>query len=144
MNGNYNAFYRASECRERDVHSATGKYTFSSFSDATALSSDPSLELSYIVAPPRMLLYANVSTQIFSIYSTYVSPEDVHVYSIDEVFMPPVTATTAFLPATLPLLSCDSLSPALTTICSGADLIVGQVESLMQLQRQIVWVLEEG
>lgn len=67
---------------------ATGKYSFSSSSsDATALAADPSLELSYIVAPPRMLLYEKVSTQIFSIYSTYVSPEDIHVYSIDEVFI---------------------------------------------------------
>lgn len=67
---------------------ATGKYCFSSSSsDATALSADPSLELSYIVAPPRMLLYEKVSTQIFAIYSTYVSPEDIHVYSIDEVFI---------------------------------------------------------
>ena len=54
--------------------------------DANALA-DPSLELSYIVAPPRMKLYEKISTQIFSIYMKYVSPDDIHVYSIDEVFM---------------------------------------------------------
>ena len=65
-----------------------GKYHFTSASfDAEALESDPALELSYIVAPPRMKLYEEISTKIFSIYSKYVSPEDIHVYSIDECFL---------------------------------------------------------
>lgn len=65
-----------------------GHYHFTSTSfDAEALENDPALELSYIVAPPRMMLYEKVSTQVFSIYSKYIAPEDIHVYSIDEVFM---------------------------------------------------------
>ncbi len=65
-----------------------GKYQFSSESfDANALASDPSLKLSYIIAPPRMRLYEEVSTKIFSIYMRYISPEDIHVYSIDECFI---------------------------------------------------------
>ena len=65
-----------------------GHYHFTSSSfDAEALENDPALELSYIVAPPRMLLYEKVSTQVFSVYSKYISPEDIHVYSIDEVFI---------------------------------------------------------
>lgn len=44
-------------------------------------------ELEYIVAPPRMALYIKYSADIYSIYMRYVSPEDIHVYSIDEVFM---------------------------------------------------------
>lgn len=65
-----------------------GKYHFTSASfDADALEADPSLELSYIIAPPRMKLYEKISTRIFSIYLKYVSQEDIHVYSIDEVFM---------------------------------------------------------
>lgn len=65
-----------------------GRYHFTSSSfDAEALEKDPALELNYIVAPPRMMLYEKVSTQVFSIYSKYVAPEDIHVYSIDEVFM---------------------------------------------------------
>lgn len=65
-----------------------GHYHFTSSSfDAEALENDPALELSYIVAPPRMLLYEKISTQIFSVYSKYISPEDIHVYSIDEVFI---------------------------------------------------------
>lgn len=65
-----------------------GTYHFTSASfDADALDADPALELSYIVAPPRMMLYEKISTKIFSIYSKYISPEDIHVYSIDECFM---------------------------------------------------------
>ncbi len=68
--------------------SATGKYHFRDSScDAEALNSDPSLELAYITAPPRMKRYEEVSTRIFSIYLKYVSDEDIHVYSIDECFI---------------------------------------------------------
>ena len=51
------------------------------------LEKDPSLELSYIVAPPRMAHYMEHSAKIFETYLKYVAPEDIHVYSIDEVFM---------------------------------------------------------
>ncbi len=54
---------------------------------AEALAADPSLKLSYIVAPPRMRLYEEISTKIFSIYMRYISAEDIHVYSIDECFI---------------------------------------------------------
>ena len=65
-----------------------GRYHFNATSfDANALVSDPSLELSYIVAPPRMKRYEKVSAKIFSIYMKHISPDDIHVYSIDECFM---------------------------------------------------------
>ena len=48
---------------------------------------NPSLALSYIAAPPRMSLYMDYSTRIFNIYLRYVSSEDMHVYSVDEVFL---------------------------------------------------------
>lgn len=51
------------------------------------LNSNPSLELSYIVAPPQMALYMEYSARIYWIYLKYIAPEDIHVYSIDEVFM---------------------------------------------------------
>ncbi len=51
------------------------------------LEQDPALELAYYVAPPRMRLYEEYSTRIYSIYLRYVAPEDIHVYSIDEVFI---------------------------------------------------------
>ena len=49
--------------------------------------SDPSVALAYITASPRMSLYMKYSTQIYQIYLRYFAPEDIHVYSIDEVFI---------------------------------------------------------
>ncbi|MBO7589148.1 MAG: DNA methylase [Bacteroidaceae bacterium] len=49
--------------------------------------SDPSAALGYITAPPQMAHYMEVSSRIYSIYLKYVAPEDIHVYSIDEVFI---------------------------------------------------------
>lgn len=54
---------------------------------APELQENPALEIDYIVAPPRMALYMKYSTRIYNIYLKYVAPEDIHVYSIDEVFM---------------------------------------------------------
>ncbi|MBR1743599.1 MAG: DNA methylase, partial [Lachnospiraceae bacterium] len=48
---------------------------------------NPALELSYITAVPRMALYLKYSTDIYKIYLKYISPEDILVYSIDEVFI---------------------------------------------------------
>ena len=48
---------------------------------------NPELEIDYIVAPPRMALYLEYSTRIYSIYLKYIAPEDIFPYSIDEVFM---------------------------------------------------------
>ncbi len=47
----------------------------------------PDMELDYIAAPPRMAEYIRVSTQIYEIYLRYIAPEDIHVYSVDEVFI---------------------------------------------------------
>ena len=63
-------------------HEFTGKS-----SDAVALNADPSLEIDFITAPPRMALYMEQSARIYEIYLKYVAPEDIHVYSIDEVFI---------------------------------------------------------
>lgn len=54
---------------------------------APELNSNPSLALGYIVAPPRMAHYMEVSTKIYNVYLKYIAPEDIHVYSIDEVFI---------------------------------------------------------
>lgn len=47
----------------------------------------PDWELDYIVAPPRMARYMQMSAKIYSVYLKYIAPEDIHVYSCDEVFM---------------------------------------------------------
>jgi DNA polymerase V len=54
---------------------------------ADELEKHPELELSFIAAPPRMALYMDYSSRIYDIYLKYVAPEDMHVYSVDEVFM---------------------------------------------------------
>lgn len=65
-----------------------GKYEFAAKSfDAIALEADPSLELTYIVAKPQMRRYEEISAKIYGIYLKYIAPEDIIVYSIDEVFM---------------------------------------------------------
>ncbi len=66
----------------------TGRYRMAgkSVSDIE-LKANPYLEVDYIVAPPRMAYYIKYSTYIYKIYLKYVAPEDIHVYSVDEVFM---------------------------------------------------------
>ncbi len=54
---------------------------------AEDIESDKSLAVSYIVAPPHMAKYMEYSTRIYQIYLRYFAPEDMHVYSVDEVFM---------------------------------------------------------
>lgn len=51
------------------------------------LQEHPEFSLSYIIAPPRMAYYMEYSTKIYEIYLKYIASEDIHVYSIDEVFM---------------------------------------------------------
>ena len=81
--------------QRRAVRRENGSYDFLAASaDAARLNADPSLRLDYIVAPPRMARYLQVSEQINKIYLRYVAPEDIHPYSIDEVFMD----VTSYLP----------------------------------------------
>ena len=60
----------------------TGKSCF-----APELKADKTLAVDYLVAPPRMAYYMEMSTRIYQVYLKYVAPEDMHVYSIDEVFI---------------------------------------------------------
>ena len=55
--------------------------------DARELAADPSRAVGYLVAPPQMAKYIQISTQIYNVYLKYVAPEDIHIYSIDEVMM---------------------------------------------------------
>ena len=71
---------------ERKRNSPQKKFSGSSFDD-NELKRDPSLAIDYIVAPPRMALYIEYSTRIYQVYLKHVAPEDIHVYSIDEVFI---------------------------------------------------------
>ena len=71
---------------ERQRRAPDGRLTGRS-ADDLALKADASLAVDYLVAPPRMAKYIEVSMQIYGIYLKYVSPEDIHTYSIDEVLM---------------------------------------------------------
>lgn len=71
---------------ERRKKAPYGRFTGKSFKDKE-LKQHPELELTYIAASPRMALYIDYSTRIYNIYLKYIAPEDIHVYSIDEVFM---------------------------------------------------------
>ncbi len=71
---------------ERRSKAPGRRFTGSSYS-APKLADHPELELSYITAPPRMAFYLEYSTIIYNTYLKYIAPEDIHVYSIDEVFM---------------------------------------------------------
>lgn len=78
--------------RVREVNAARraalgGRPPSGSSWDDLALRRDPSLMLDYIAAKPRMQLYMDVSAAIYQIYLRYASAEDIHVYSIDEVFI---------------------------------------------------------
>lgn len=55
--------------------------------DIRALSADPTLAVSYLVAPPHMGKYMEISSRIYEVYLKYIAPEDIHTYSIDEVFI---------------------------------------------------------
>lgn len=58
-----------------------------SSTDAKELAADPRLRIDTIIATPRMGLYLKYSNEIYGIYLKYIAPEDIHVYSVDEVFM---------------------------------------------------------
>ena len=72
----------------RILKNENGEYVFTSSSySALTLAENPDAEITWITAPPRMKLYEEYSTRIFGIYMKYISSEDIHVYSIDEVFI---------------------------------------------------------
>ncbi|MDO5591030.1 MAG: DNA methylase [Lachnospiraceae bacterium] len=62
------------------------QFAGSSF-DANELRAHADWEIDYIKATPRMALYMEYSRRIYGVYLKYIAPEDIHVYSIDEVFM---------------------------------------------------------
>lgn len=71
---------------ERQRNAPNHRFEGSSCSE-TELKANPALALDYIVAEPRMAYYMEYSTRIYEIYLKYAAPEDIHVYSIDEVFL---------------------------------------------------------
>ena len=75
------------EANARRRTAAPGRALTGSSWDSNELNRFPERSISYITAPPRMALYREYSTRIYNMYLKYIAPEDIHVYSIDEVFM---------------------------------------------------------
>lgn len=71
--------------RMREVNRQRG-HRGESFSEKE-FADNPDIEVSYLVAPPRMALYIEYSKRIYQVYLRFFAPEDIHVYSIDEVFI---------------------------------------------------------
>lgn len=73
---------KEANARRRRIHTLDG----SSCSNAE-LKANPNLAIDFIIALPRMALYMEYSTRVHEVYLKYIAPEDIVVYSIDEVFM---------------------------------------------------------
>lgn len=71
----------------RRQQSAPGRTLTGSSTDAGELARSPQLAVDYLVAPPQMAHYMDYSARIYQTYLKYIAPEDIHVYSIDEVFI---------------------------------------------------------
>ncbi len=69
------------------LRKAPGRAFSGSSSNDTEVRSSQDLSLDYLIAPPRMAHYIEYSTRIYNTYLKYIAPEDIHVYSIDEVFI---------------------------------------------------------
>ena len=82
----FEVIQRLREVNRERKRKAGGHFTGKS-ADATKLAAHPDWEIDYIAAPPRMAHYIDVSTKVYQTYLKYIAPEDIHVYSIDEVFM---------------------------------------------------------
>ena len=66
---------------------APGRTLTGSSHQFSELQRDPALAVDFVIAPPRMAYYMEYSTRIYEIYRKYIAPEDIVVYSIDEVFL---------------------------------------------------------
>ena len=78
---------RIAEVNSKRRWSSPSRRLVSATYDNKILLTNPSVAVDYIVAPPRMAFYIDYSTRIYQIYLKYFSPDDIHVYSIDEVFI---------------------------------------------------------
>ena len=83
----FQVMQKVREVNARRRQAAPGQKLIGSSCQEPELQQDPSLEVDYITAPPRMAKYMEISGKIYQIYLKYIAPEDIHVYSIDEVFM---------------------------------------------------------
>ena len=86
---------KVSEINDKRRKSAPGRQFSGSSCHDPEVRANPTLALDYLIAPPRMAHYIQCSTDVFDVYLKYAAPEDIHVYSIDEVMID----ATNYLPA---------------------------------------------
>lgn len=72
--------------KERCVNLACSTFTGESY-NSEEIKNNQFTKIGYIIAPPQMAKYIKISSEIYEIYLKYIAPEDIHVYSIDEVFI---------------------------------------------------------
>ena len=78
---------RVNQVNSERILKAKGRKFVKNSTDENELKSSCDYRVDYIIAPPRMARYIEVSTRIYAIYLKYVSHEDMHIYSVDEVFI---------------------------------------------------------
>lgn len=83
----FEVLQRVDTINRRRLKSIDNRHFSGSSYLASELEKNSSLKLDIIVAPPQMARYISISAEIYRIYLKYVAPEDIHVYSIDEVFI---------------------------------------------------------
>ncbi len=87
---------RVREANAGRRHDAPGHTLEGKSCSFSELQVNPKLEIDFLIAPPRMAYYMEYSTRIYQVYMKYVAPEDIVVYSIDEVFMDVTNYLTAY------------------------------------------------
>ena len=85
---------RVREVNAQRRYRAPGQTLTGACRDARELAAHPEMALDYWVAPPRMSKYMEYSMRAYQVYLRYIAPEDIHIYSIDEVFI----EATRYLP----------------------------------------------
>lgn len=83
----FEVMQKVKEANSLRIHRAPGKVFTGKSTDSEELQKNPALEIDFIAAPPRMAHYMECSNRIYEVYLKYIAPEDIHVYSIDEVFI---------------------------------------------------------
>lgn len=78
---------KIAEINQRRKQKAPGKQFSGSSVHSLELEKKPELAVDYVIAPPQMAKYITISRKIYEVYLKYIAPEDMHVYSIDEVFI---------------------------------------------------------
>ena len=124
----------ANACR---LQQAPGRRLRGKSFNSTELADKPNLAIDFIVAPPRMAQYIKISAKVYEIYLKYIAPEDIHVYSVDEVFID-VTPYLAYTGLTPHELAVKIIKDVLATTGITATVGIGTNMYLAKVAMDIV------